>query len=62
MRTRVALSRVPVLISEWQSHGWQVKRDGAKRACHVTGTKAEANRLGRRSRNQEMELQVHRKD
>lgn len=43
--------------------GWQVKRDGGQRASHVTGTKAEAEKLGRQiSRNQETELQVHRKD
>ena len=40
--------------------GWQVKRDGGERASHVTGTKAEAETLGRTiSRNQETELQVH---
>ena len=43
--------------------GWQVKRDGGKRASRVTDTKAEAERIGRQiSRNQETELQVHRKD
>ena len=43
--------------------GWQVKRDGGKRASHVTDTKAEAEKLGREiSRNQETELQVHNKD
>lgn len=43
--------------------GWQVKRDGGKRASRVTETKAEAEKLGREiSRNQETELQVHRKD
>lgn len=43
--------------------GWQVKRDGGKRASRVTGTKAEAEKIARQiSRNQETELQVHRKD
>lgn len=43
--------------------GWQVKRDGGERASRVTDTKAEAEKVGRQiSRNQETELQVHRKD
>jgi hypothetical protein len=43
--------------------GWQVKRDGGKRASHVESTKAEAEKIGRQiSRNQETELQIHRKD
>lgn len=43
--------------------GWQVKRDGGERASHRTDTKAEAEKIGRGiSRNQETELQVHRKD
>lgn len=43
--------------------GWQVKRDGGDRASHRTDTKAEAEKIGRGiSRNQETELQVHRKD
>lgn len=43
--------------------GWQVKRDGAKRASHVADTKAEAEKLGREiSRNQGTELQVHTQD
>ena len=43
--------------------GWQVKRDGGERASRVTGTKAEAETLGRTiSRNQETELQVHGRD
>lgn len=43
--------------------GWQVKRDGGERASHRSETKAEAEKLGREiSRNQETELQVHRKD
>jgi hypothetical protein len=43
--------------------GWQVKRDGGERASHVTGTKAEAESIARQiSRNQETELQIHRKD
>lgn len=43
--------------------GWQVKRDGGERASHRADTKAEAEKLGRAiSRNQETELQVHRKD
>ena len=42
---------------------WQVKRDGGKRASRVTDTKAEAEKIGRQiSRNQETELQVHRKN
>lgn len=43
--------------------GWQVKRDGGKRASHRTETKAEAEKLGRKiSSNQETELQIHGKD
>lgn len=43
--------------------GWQVKRDGGERASHRTETKSEAEKVGREiSRNQETELQVHRKD
>lgn len=43
--------------------GWQVKRDGGKRASHVTETKAEAERRGREiSRNQGTEFQVHNRD
>ena len=43
--------------------GWQVKRDGGKRASHVAATKAEAEKIGREiSRNQQTELQVHTKD
>jgi len=43
--------------------GWQVKRDGGKRASHVADTKAEAEKLGREiSRNQDTELIVARKD
>lgn len=43
--------------------GWQVKRDGGERASHRTDTKAEAEKVGRViSRNQESELQIHRKD
>jgi len=43
--------------------GWQVKRDGDERASRHTDTKAEAVDKGREiSRNQETELQVHRKD
>ena len=43
--------------------GWQVKRDGGERASHRTGTKAEAEKVGREiSRNQETEFQIHRKD
>lgn len=39
-----------------------MKRDGAERASRVTGTKAEAEKIGRQiSRNQETKLQVHRK-
>jgi len=43
--------------------GWQLKRDGGKRASHVADTKAEAEKLGREiSRNQDTELVVTRKD
>ncbi len=43
--------------------GWQVKRDGGKRASHVESTKAAAEKLGRAiSRNQDTELQVHGQD
>lgn len=43
--------------------GWQVKRDGGKRASHVASTKAEAEKLGRTiSRNQGTEFTVHNKD
>jgi hypothetical protein len=43
--------------------GWQVKRDGGQRASHREETKAEAEEVGRRiSRNQETELQMHRRD
>ena len=43
--------------------GWQVKRDGGKRASHVAETKAEAEKLGREiSRNQGTEFQVHMQD
>ncbi len=43
--------------------GWQVKRDGGKRASHVADTKAEAEKLGRAiSRNQGTEFQVQNQD
>ena len=43
--------------------GWQVKRDGGERASHRAETKAVAENVGREiSRNQQTELQVHRKD
>jgi hypothetical protein len=43
--------------------GWQVKRDGDDRASHLTGTKAEAEKLGHAiSRNQETEFQIHGKN
>jgi len=43
--------------------GWQVKRDGAQKASHVTNTKKEAEQLARQiSRNQSTELQIHGKD
>lgn len=43
--------------------GWQVKRDGGKRASHLTATKTQAERIGRKiSGNQDTELQVHGKD
>lgn len=44
-------------------NGWQVKRDGDQRASHVTDTKKEAEQIGRViSRNQDTELQIHRRD
>lgn len=43
--------------------GWQVKRDGGKRASHRTDTKAEAEKLGREiSRNQGTEFTIHGAD
>lgn len=43
--------------------GWQVKRDGGKRASHRTETKAEAEKLARKiSANQGTELQVHSRE
>jgi len=43
--------------------GWQVKRDGGKRASHRAETKAEAEKLARAiSVNQATELTVHSKD
>ena len=43
--------------------GWQVKRDGGKRASHVEPTKAGAEKKAREiSRNQDTELQVHGQD
>lgn len=43
--------------------GWQVKRDGGKRASHRAATKAEAEKLGRAiSRHQGTELNVHNAD
>ena len=43
--------------------GWQVKRDGGKRASHRAETKAEAEKIGRViSRNQGTELTVHGAD
>lgn len=43
--------------------GWQVKRDGGKRASHVASSKAEAEKLGRAiSRNQGTELNIHNQD
>ena len=43
--------------------GWQVKRDGGKRASHRADTKAEAEKLARTiSRNQQTELQIHGAD
>ncbi len=43
--------------------GWQVKRDGGKRASHVTDTKAEAEKIGRAiSRNQGTEFNIHNQD
>ena len=43
--------------------GWQVKRDGDKKASHKTETKANAEAVGRKiSQNQKTEFQIHRKD
>jgi uncharacterized protein YdaT len=43
--------------------GWQVKRDGGKRASHVAETKAEAEKRGRAiSRRQGTEFTIHNKD
>ncbi len=43
--------------------GWQVKRDGGKRASHRTDTKGAAEKLGRKiSVNQGTELTIHGKD
>ena len=43
--------------------GWQVKRDGGTRASRRTQTKSEAEAIARQiSRNQETEMQVHRRD
>jgi hypothetical protein len=43
--------------------GWQVKRDGAKRASTVCNTKKEAEKIGREvSKNQGTELQIHKRD
>ncbi len=43
--------------------GWQVKRDGGKRASHVAETKAQAEKVGRSiSRNQGTEFQVQNQD
>ena len=43
--------------------GWQVKRDGGERASHRADTKVVAEKVAREiSRNQQTELQVHRKD
>ncbi len=50
-------------IMPHKNGGWQVKRDGGKRASHVVKTKAEAEKLGREiSRNQDTELQVQNLD
>ncbi len=43
--------------------GWQVKRDGGKRASHLATTKTQAEKIGRSiSRNQGTEFQVHNQD
>ena len=43
--------------------GWQVKRDGDQRASHVTGTKVQAEKVGRQiSQHQHTELQIHGKN
>lgn len=57
------MSRDTHRVMPHEDGGWQVKRDGGERASHRTDTKAEAEKLGREiSRNQETELQIHRKD
>ena len=43
--------------------GWQVKRDGGKRASHVVNTKKEAEQIARQiSKNQGTELQIHKQN
>jgi len=43
--------------------GWQVKRDGGKRASHRAQTKAEAEALARKiSKNQGTELNIQSRD
>ena len=43
--------------------GWQVKRDGDQKACHVAETKKEAEKIGRDiSKSQHTEFQIHGKD
>ena len=57
------MSRDTHRVMPHKDGGWQVKRDGGERASHRTDTKVEAEKIGRGiSRNQETELQVHRKD
>ena len=57
------MSRDTHRVMPHEDGGWQVKRDGDERASHRTETKAEAEKIGREiSRNQQTELQVHRKD
>ena len=57
------MSRDTHRVMPHEGGGWQVKRDGGERASHRADTKAEAEKIGREiSRNQETELQIHRKD
>lgn len=59
----VIMSRDTHRVMPHKDGGWQVKRDGGERASHRADTKAVAEKVGREiSRNQQTELQVHRKD
>ncbi len=59
----VVMARDTHRIMPHKDGGWQVKRDGGKRASHVADTKGEAEKLGRAiSRNQGTELQIQNLD